>query len=174
MLETFPRDSGPYLDINIAQLLRLNCTSIMLFFCSTISQCWLLDRDLVTVEPTGVHWSHCHEMIWALWRDRLSCNNQASEDDYTVVVKGWTKSVTILRLLHLNNAQLVLKVSQANTSHTRYTTSSSLNHLYNAKVISTASVLFGPNCDPGISILEDKSHQVRQCFSNILLSSCDL
>lgn len=39
------------------------------------------------------------------------------------------------------------KVSQANTSHTRYTTSSSLNHLYNARVISTASVLFGPNCD---------------------------
>ncbi len=37
------------------------------------------------------------EMIWALWHGALSCWKYSSEDGYTVVIKGWTWSATILR-----------------------------------------------------------------------------
>ncbi len=48
------------------------------------------------------------EMIWALWHGALSCWKYIRRW-YTVVIKGWIWSETILRLWHLNDAQLVLK-----------------------------------------------------------------
>ncbi len=62
----------------------------------------LLDWDLVTVEAIWIKWTHCHvqeiSLSWfELWHGALSCWKYSSEDGYTVVIKGWTWSATILR-----------------------------------------------------------------------------
>ncbi len=54
--------------------------------------------------------NHCHvqetslKMIWALWHDALSCWKYIRRW-YTVVIKGWTWSPTILRLWRLNQSE---------------------------------------------------------------------
>ncbi len=64
------------------------------------------------------------EMIWALWHGALSCWKYIRRW-YTVVIKGWTWSATIIRLhvVYLNHAQLILRGSKCvkKISPTHYT-----------------------------------------------------
>ncbi len=81
----------------------VGCTSMMQISRSTTSQrCSIGLRS----GDCGGHLSKVNslscsrnqsEMIWALWHGALSCWKQPSEDEYTVVIKGWTWSATILR-----------------------------------------------------------------------------
>ncbi len=104
VLETFPRDFGPYWHDSITQLLQ-------------ICRLHIHDANLSFHHiPKVVYWIE----IWWLWRpfveselivmfkkpvwDDLSFATWciillevASEDRYTVVIKGWTWSATILR-----------------------------------------------------------------------------
>ncbi len=62
----------------------------------------LLDWDLVTVEVIWVKWTHCHVQETSLrWFELCDMVHypagSTSEDEYTVVIKGWTWSATILR-----------------------------------------------------------------------------
>ncbi len=59
------------------------------------------------------------EMIWALWHGALSCWKYPSEDVYTVVIKGWTWSATILReAVALKRCSIGTKGYQENIPHT--------------------------------------------------------
>ncbi len=81
----------------------VGCTSMMRISRSTTSQrCSIGLRS----GDCGGHLSKVNsmscsrnqsEMIWALWHGALSCWKYSSEDGYTVVIKGWTWSTTILR-----------------------------------------------------------------------------
>ncbi len=78
-------------------------TSMMRISCSTTSQrCSIRVRS----GDCGGHLSEVNslscsrnqsEMIWALWHGALSCWKYSSEDEYTVVIKGWIWSATVLR-----------------------------------------------------------------------------
>ncbi len=77
------------------------CTSMMWISCSTTSQRCSIDWDLVTVEAIWVKWTHCHVQETSLrWFElcdgALSCWKYIRRW-YTVVIKGWTWSETILR-----------------------------------------------------------------------------
>lgn len=80
------------------------------------------------------------------------------------------------RLWHLNDAQLNLTgpMCAKKISPTHYTTTSSLNRWYTAGWIN-AFMLFMPISDPTIWMLQLKLKlcQIRQRFSNLLLSSFD-
>ncbi len=81
----------------------VGCTSMMRISRSTTSQsCSIGLRS----GDCGGHLSKVNslscsrnqsEMIWALRHGALSCWKYLSEDGYTVVIKGWTWSATILR-----------------------------------------------------------------------------
>ncbi len=58
-------------------------------------------------------------MIWALWHCALSCWKLSSEDGYTVVIKGWTWSATILRLaVVFKRCSIGTKNNYKNVTHT--------------------------------------------------------
>ncbi len=79
----------------------VGCTSMMWISRSTTSQrCSIrLRSGDCGGHLSNVNSSSCSrnqsEMIWALWDGALSC--WISEDGYTVVIKGWTWSATIIR-----------------------------------------------------------------------------
>ncbi len=79
----------------------VGCTSMMWISRSTTSQRSSIDGDLVTVEVIWVKWTHCHVQETSLrW---LLCDmvhypaGSSIRRSYTVVIKGWTWSATILR-----------------------------------------------------------------------------
>ncbi len=73
----------------------VSCTSMMWISRSTTSQNALLDWDLVTVEAIWVTWTHYHVQETSLRWFEL-CDKYIRRW-YTVVIKGWTWSATILR-----------------------------------------------------------------------------
>ncbi len=80
----------------------VGCTSMMWISRSTTSQRCSIDWDLVTVEAIWVKWTHCHVQETSLrWFELCDMVHypagSTSEDGYTVVIKGWTWSETILR-----------------------------------------------------------------------------
>ncbi len=100
VLETFLRDFGPYWYDSITQLLqicRLHIHDVNLSFhhipkvlyCTEIWWLWSKVNSLSCSRNQS-------EMIWALWHGALSSWKYIRRW-YTVVIKGWTWSATILR-----------------------------------------------------------------------------
>ncbi len=104
VLETFLRDFGPYWPDSITQLLQIcrlhihDANSLVTPHPKDV----LLDWDLVTVEAIWVKWTHCHVQETSLrWFDLCDMVHYPAGSSirrwYTVVIKGWTWSATILR-----------------------------------------------------------------------------
>ncbi len=104
VLETFLRDFGPYWHDSITQLLqicRLHIHDDNLSFHHIPKvlywiEIWWCGGHLSKVNSLSCSRNQS-EMIWALWHGALSCWKYSSEDEYTVVIKGWTWSAIILR-----------------------------------------------------------------------------
>ncbi len=89
----------------------------------------------------------------------------ASEDVYTVVIKGWPQSATMLRYAVAFKRRSIgtknPKVCQENIPPHHYTTTTSLNHWDKTEWIH-AFMLFTPNSDPTIWMSQQKSRLIRQ------------
>ncbi len=110
------------------------------------------------------------EMIWALWHGALSCWKYIRRW-YTVVIKGWTWSETILRFI--NYDQLVLKGPKC----AKNISTTPLHHqqpepLRQGRMDPCFRVLYAKFWPYHLNVAaEIETHQTRQCFYNLLLSS---
>ncbi len=112
------------------------------------------------------------EMIWALWHDALSCWKYIRRW-YTVVIKGWTWSATILReavafkqcLIGTKGPKCVKKISPTPLHHHQP------EPLRQGRMDPCFHVLFAKFWLYHLNAAEIETHQTRQRFSNLLLSN---
>jgi len=152
----------------------VGCTSMMWISCSTTSQrCSIGLRS----GDCGGHLSKVNslscsrnqsEMIWALWHGALSCWMLPSEDGYTVVIKGWTWSATILRYVKmvLRGPKCAKKISPTPLHHHQHEL---LRQGRTDPCFHVLYVKFWPYHLKVAAAIE--THQTRQRFSNLLLSN---
>ncbi len=138
-----------------------------------------MDWDLVTVEAIWVKWTHCHVQETSLrWFElcghaALSCWKYIRRW-YTVVIKGWTWSATILRYTvafkRCSIGTKGPKVCQENIPHT--ITPAPAWTVETRQDGSMLSCSLRQILTLHLNVAaEIKTHQTRQRFSNLLLSS---
>ncbi len=119
--------------------------------------------------------------VWDdLWQGALSCWKYSSEEEYTVVIKGWTWSATILRLWCLNDAQLVLRGQKC----AKKIPPTPLHHhhqpepLRQGRMDPCFHVLYTKFWPYHLNAAEIKTHQIRQrltiFYCPILVILCEL
>ncbi len=154
----------------------VGCTSMMWISRSTTSQrCSIGLRS----GDCGGHLSKVNslscsrnqsEMIWALWHGALSCWKYIRRW-YTVVIKGWTWSATILRWT------VAFKRSSIGTKCAKKISPTPLHPhqpepLRQGRMDPRFNVLYTKVWPYHLNVAaEIETHQTRQCFYNLLLSN---
>jgi len=131
----------------------------------------LLDWELVAVEAIWVQWTHCHvqetSLIWFELCDMARCSAGSSCQKMGTLWSqrdGHGQQQYSGRLWRLNDAQLVLRGPKCAKKILIQGRMDPCCH-----VVDTKFWPYHPNVTAEI-----ETHQTRQCFSNLLLSLCEL
>ncbi len=112
------------------------------------------------------------EMIWALWHAALSCWKYLSEDGYTVVIKGWTQSATILREIVAFKRCFIGSKCAKNISSTPLHHNHQPEPLREGRMEQCFHVLYAKFWPYHLNVAaEIETHQTMQRFYNLLLSN---